>query len=305
MSFLRKLFHLDKKKVTKKNSITGRNHTFEVPYLSRLEGTKLLPGQSLIFRGIITSPQDFIINFTDGGAVELDEDTTKLDNRLLSMRVDMASKQIYFNACIDDEWGKTGIVKHDWVNGDEFDIRIRAYDKLYEIFVDHKLIAKFAHYKPLSDVTHVYVNGGITLYMVNYEGKFYSIPYGAEIPGCFVAGKKLFVSGLIKKTAKSFDIELQARDGVALRMRILVNDKKMFCNSQIDSKWGSDQRISKQTFPFKRKRTFDLLVYCEESKFILYVNDCLLGSYEHRLNCADIDKVSIDGDIILLGVHLK
>uniref|UniRef100_A0A0K0DUX2 Galectin n=1 Tax=Strongyloides stercoralis TaxID=6248 RepID=A0A0K0DUX2_STRER len=304
-ALIRKLFKLDKKVVTKKNSITGRNHPFNVPYLSRLEGLQLLPGQSVIIRGLIIGKQDFIINLTNGGCVELDEEVTKLDDRLLTMRVDLPTKKIYFNACINDEWGKTGSVKHSWENGDEFDIRIRCHEKEYEIFVDHKLVAKFAHYKPLTEVTHVYINGGVQLYNVSWEGKYYNVPYEADIPGNFYPGRKLYVSGLVKKIAKSFEIKFHSGNNIALKLKPQLSDKKILCNTFTEDKWGNDTRIGKDFFPFKKKRTFDLLVYCEDTKFVIYVDDCPVGVYDHKVNCRNIDKISIDGDIILHGVHLK
>jgi hypothetical protein len=54
-AILRKIFSLwhRKKPLTHKNSITGRNNTFPVPYLAKLEGGRLDAGQSLVIRGII------------------------------------------------------------------------------------------------------------------------------------------------------------------------------------------------------------------------------------------------------------
>lgn len=53
------------------------------------------------------------------------------------------------NACIDNEYGKEGIIKHKYKVGDEFDIRIRSHEEEFEIYLDHKLVARFAHYRPL------------------------------------------------------------------------------------------------------------------------------------------------------------
>lgn len=322
-SLIRKLFGYKRKKITKKDSITGRNNSFPVPYLSKLEGNQLEPGQSLIVRGIIVgekgqvstqnslSSNEFVINLTNGPRVELDADTPVLDDRLLCMRVEMnpKRKRLHLNACINNEWGKEGTVKHKWQTGDEFDIRIRCNQDEFEIFVDHKLSVRFGHYLPLTQITHIYINGCVELYSVSWEGRTYSVPYIADIPGNFYPGRRLYVSGLIKKRAKQFHLDLCAGVNIALRITgRLGSHKILVCNTRTENEeWGEEQRfeLKGDEFPFRRKKTFDLLIYCEESKFIVYIDDCLLGKYDHRINPRIIDRLCIEGDLILHGVHLK
>ncbi|VDO52792.1 unnamed protein product [Haemonchus placei] len=149
-SFLRRFFGPKKPRLTRKDSITGRNKTLffilisgisfpvfpsfkgrecvcvekrdphlrfavtsanvnvprGVPYLSRLEGNQLQPGQSLIVRGVITGTDSFVVNLTSGPIVEAEEGGEILDNRLLSIRCDISKNRICFNACVDGEWGK-------------------------------------------------------------------------------------------------------------------------------------------------------------------------------------------------------
>uniref|UniRef100_A0A7E4VPN6 Galectin n=1 Tax=Panagrellus redivivus TaxID=6233 RepID=A0A7E4VPN6_PANRE len=302
---LRKVFGLHRKKVTQKNSITGRNNSFPVPYLSKLEGNALLPGQSLIVRGIIVGKEEFVINLTGGPRVELDADTPVLDDRLICIRVDIARKKAFLNACINGEWGREGSVKAKWAPGDEFDIRIRCLEDEYEIFIEHKLVAKFAHYVPLSQVSHIYVNGDVELFSVSWEGKFYSVPYAADVPGNFYPGRKLYVSAMAKKKAKHFFIDFHAGQDIALRVNPRFPAKNIVANTRSGQTWGTEQRLQNDEFPFKRKRNFDLLIYCEENRFIMYVNDCLVGTFEHRMSPRAIDKLTIEGDLVLQGVHLK
>ncbi|KAL3114557.1 hypothetical protein niasHT_014364 [Heterodera trifolii] len=309
-SLLRKLFGYRRKKVTKKDSITGRNNSFPVPYLSKLEGNQLQPGQSLIVRGIIISSDEFVINLTNGPRVELDDEVRTLDDRLLCMRVEMGQKRrkVHLNACINGEWGREALIKHKWRNGDEFDIRVRCHEDEFELFIDHKLCARFAHYVPLSTISHIYINGGIELYSVSWEGRTYSVPYAADIPGNFYPGRRLYVSGVFKKRAKQFTLDLCAGANIALRFSPkLKAPKKVICNSRADQQnWeGEEQLEQEEDFPFKRSKAFDLLVYCEDSKFIIYVDDCLVGKYTHRINPRTIDRLCIEGDIVLHGVHLK
>lgn len=186
----------------------------EVPYLSRLDGNQLQPGQSLIARGYITGDlirddeagiwimkgenttvsvnrqwfwrgsltevssfpgsEGFIVNLTSGPNVELDEDETgELDDRLLALRVDLTKGKVFLNACINGQWGKEAFVKQSYKEGDEFDIRIRCFEQHFEIYVEHKLIANFKHYVPMSNISHIYVTGDVRLYAVSWEGKLY------------------------------------------------------------------------------------------------------------------------------------
>lgn len=304
-SFLRKLFGAQTKRVTQKDSITGRNNTFPVPYLSKLEGNQLQPGQSLIVRGVIIGRNEFIISLTNGSKVEKEDENDTLDNRLFVLRVNIALSKVFLNACIDNEWGREGSVKHKWATGDEFDVRLRCHDKYFEIFVDHKLVAQFAYYVPLSHITHIYINGDVELYTVSWEGKYYQVPYAADIPGNFYPGRKLYVSAFVRKNAKQFVVDFHAGTDVAFRFNPRVASKKLIRNTRSEDRWGTEEKDLDTSFPFKKKRAFDLLFFCEENRFLIYMDDCLLGTYTHRMSPNDIDKLCIDGDVELQGVHLK
>ncbi|VDN21160.1 unnamed protein product [Gongylonema pulchrum] len=241
---------------------------------------------------LVRCRNEFIINLTNGPRVEKEEENDTLDNRLLVIRASISQRRIYLNACIGGEWGREGSVKHKWAPGDEFDIRIRCHDKFFEIFIDHKLVAKFAYYVPISNITHIYINGDAELYSVSWEGKYYQIPYAADIPGNFYPGRKLYISAVTKKRAK--------------QSRLLVDHlQRLIRNTRSEERWGKEENSLKMSFPFRKKRAFDLLFFCDEDRFVCYVDDCLIGSYTHRMSPRDIDKLCIDGDVELQGVHLK
>uniref|UniRef100_A0A0N5AZY2 Galectin n=1 Tax=Syphacia muris TaxID=451379 RepID=A0A0N5AZY2_9BILA len=276
-----------------------------VPYLSKLEGNHLQPGQSLIVRGFITESNEFIISLTGGPKVEKEDGDDYLDNRLLLIRVNIAKRRIYLNACINGEWGKEGSVKHKWKPGDEFDVRLRSMEKHFEIYVEHKLVANFAYYVPVANITHIYINGDVELYTVSWEGKFYQIPYAADIPGNFHPGRKLYISAILKRKGKQFIADFYSGSDIAFRIKPRIIDKKLSKNTRFQDQWGTENNSIETSFPFKHNRSFDLMIYCEESRFLIYVNDCLTSVYDHRMNPRSIDKLGIDGDIELLGVHLK
>ncbi|KIH62279.1 galactoside-binding lectin [Ancylostoma duodenale] len=131
------------------------------------------------------------------------------------------------------------------------------------------------------------------------------VPYAADIPGNFYAGRRLFVSGIVPKAAKQFSIDFHAGTELATRIKTIFPMKKVLRTSRTNDRWGPEERIGDADFPFKRKHTFDLLIYCGENKFEIFVNDCPFASIDHRVPSNQINKLSIDGDIVLLGVHLK
>ncbi|PIC32871.1 hypothetical protein B9Z55_013052 [Caenorhabditis nigoni] len=309
-SIFRRLLSIRKPKkvLTRKDSITGRNHTFEVPYLSRLDGNQLQPGQSLIARGYITGGEGFIVNLTSGPNVELDDDESgQLDDRLLALRVDLSKGKVFLNACINGQWGKEAFVKQSYKEGDEFDIRVRCFEQHFEIYVEHKLIANFKHYVPMSNISHIYVTGDVRLYAVSWEGKLYNMPYTADIPGNFYVGRKLFVSAIADKKPKDLNIDFFAGEDVPFKMNASFVQKKIQRSSEISGTKSSPETSfeGKNKFPLKGKRSFDILIYAADDKFLVFINDVLYCTFDHRMPAAKIERLQITGDIQLIGVHIK
>lgn len=108
----------------------------------------------------------------------------------------------------------------------------RIFNVALQIFIEHKLVARFAHYVPLTNISHIYINGDVELYSVSWEGKYYvsvslrpktnlllqAIPYAADIPGNFYPGRKLYVSALAKNRAKQFTIDFHSGEEIACRV---------------------------------------------------------------------------------------
>ncbi|VDM56620.1 unnamed protein product [Angiostrongylus costaricensis] len=254
---------------------------------------------------LIKGTDSFVLNLTSGPVVESNGSGEALSDRLLSIRCDIAKGKVCFNACVNGEWGKEGDIKHRFKLHGEFDIRVRCFEDQFHIYVEHRLVAKFAHYVPMSRVSHVYVNGDVLLYCVSWEGKFYQMPYVADIPGNFYVGRRLFVSGLMLKAAKQFQIDLYAGSDIACRVIVALPSKKVLRTTRLNDHWEPQLRIGDSEFLFKRKQTFDLLLYCGEDRFEMLVNDCPFANFPHRIPASQINKLSIEGDISLLGVHLK
>lgn len=55
----------------------------------------------------------------------------------------------------------------------------------------------------------------------NNQLHFQQVPYAADIPGNFYAGRRLFVSGIVPKAAKQFSIDFHAGTELATRIRTI------------------------------------------------------------------------------------
>jgi hypothetical protein len=293
--FFSKLFGGKKKKAVPMRS--GRADTWPVPYLSRLDGNRLQPGQSVVVRGFVTGENRFEINLSCGPKVDGDDDIP------LHLSARMDEKKLVMNSRKGGEWGKEERVKIPFKVGQEFDLRIRAHDDKYEIFANHKEIHQYDHRQPLSSVSHIYVTGSVELFTCSWEGKYYSVPYEAGIPGNFYSGRKLYVSGEPEKGAKEFAVNLHAGNDIAFQFNVRFNEKAVVRNSKRGNEWGNEEREGK--FPFDKKATFDLVIQCEDHTFKCIVDGNEFCNFAHRMSPKDIEKLGIEGDVELQGVHLK
>lgn len=74
---------------------------------------------------------------------------------------------------------------------------------------------------------------------------------------------------MTKKKAKQFFIDFHSGQDIAFRVNPRFPVKKIISNTKIGQNWGTEEKMENEPFPFRRKRNFDLLIYCEENKFLV------------------------------------
>ncbi|VDM23137.1 unnamed protein product, partial [Wuchereria bancrofti] len=138
-----------------------------VPYRSKLT-EPFEPGQTLMVKGKTAEDSvRFTINLHNTAA-----DFSGNDVPLhVSIRFDEG--KIVFNTFSKGEWGKEERKSNPYKKGDDIDIRIRAHDSKYTIYVDQKEVKEYEHRVPLSSVTHFSIDGDVLITYIHWGGKYY------------------------------------------------------------------------------------------------------------------------------------
>jgi len=270
-------------------------HFLRVPYLAKLDNV-IQPGQSLVIRGTPIG-QKFDINLTVGPNVQnyMGEDIG------LHFSWRQKEKAIIMNSFEHGSWKKEekhgGGVIHE---GQPFDLRIRAHDDRFEIFLEHKRLADFQHRLPLSTLSHIFITGDVRLQALAWEGNYYSMPYRGGFPGNFVVGKKLFVTGLVEKDAKQFAINLYSGNNIAFHYNPRLSEKAVVRNSQTGGTWGKEEKEG--TIPFSKNKQFDLVIQSEGDALQVYVNGEHHVAFKNRIPPDQIDGLGVTGDLQLQSI---
>jgi galectin-7 len=273
------------------------NTVLPLPYLSKLDG-QVLPGQSVVVKGVVTGPNGFDISLVAGPRADLDPIPFKLSAKT-------KDKKIILNNFKNGAWDKEEKKSSPLKEGEAFDIRIRAHDTKFHIYCNHKELCEWDYKQPLITVTHLFITGEIELKEVTWGGKFYPVPYEVGIEGGFPAGKKLTVSGFVEKKAKRFHVNLiTARGGdIPLHIDVRLDEKTVVRNGQFQGKWGAEEREGK--LPTERESIFDITIVNEPFAYQIYFNGNHFASFAHRADPGAGKGIDIAGDLELHSVAVK
>jgi len=270
-------------------------HCLRIPYLAKLDNT-IQPGQSLIVRGVATGKK-FDINLATGPNVE----GYSGDNVALHISWRQQEKAIVLNSFESGQWKKEE--RHGGASikeGEPFDLRVRAHDDRFEIFLQHKKFADFTYRLPVNVITHIFATGDLRLQALAWEGNYYPVPYRGGIPGHFTPGKKLFITGLPDKDVKKIQINLYAGHDIAFHFNPRFSDKVVVRNSQRGGVWETEEREGK--FPFAKDKQFDIVIVSEGDALQVYVNGEHQSSFKNRVPPNQIDGLGIEGDLQLQAI---
>jgi len=266
--------------------------SLRLPYVAKLDST-INPGQSLIVRGQPNGDR-FDINFTKGP-------DSNQDDIVFHMSCRLKQKEYVMNTKENGQWGKEEVHKMHLEKGTPFYIRIRCHENHFEVFADGKELCEFKYRSPLHNVTHVDVNGQLTLNSVGWEGNYYSVPYKAAIPGRFGPGHKVFVSLLPEDD--QFSLNLMVGEDIAFHFNPRFFSKNTVNNSQFGGNWGKEEVQKK--FPFEKKKTTDVLLVCEGEQFSAYVNGEPYCTFAHRIDSTQINQLYITGKMDLQVINFE
>uniref|UniRef100_A0AC35U8E2 Galectin n=1 Tax=Rhabditophanes sp. KR3021 TaxID=114890 RepID=A0AC35U8E2_9BILA len=271
---------------------------YPVPYRTKLT-EPFEPGQTLIVKGKTAEDSvRFTLNLHSATA-----DFSGNDVPLhISVRFDEG--KIVLNTFTKGEWGKEERKSNPYKKGDEIDIRVRAHDNRFSIFVNQKEIKEYEHRAPLSSITHMSIDGDLLVTFIHWGGKYYPVPYESGIGGDGIApGKALLIFGVPEKKGKHFHVNLLKKNGdIAFHFNLRFDEKAVVRNTLINNVWGNEEREGK--LPFEKGVGFDLEIKNEEFGFQVFVNGERFTTYAHRLDPNEISGLQIAGDVEITGVQL-
>lgn len=269
---------------------------FTVPYLSRLEGGGLQPGQTLFIKGTKTG-ENFNVLFLTGASPDSADVA-------FSLGAHGKDKQIVLNDKKGGKAGKEEKCKYAVKDGEPIDLRVRAHDNKFDIYLNLKIVAQFEYRQPLSTINHLYIDGAVDLQEVSWGGKYYPVPYQAGIDGGFTPGKKLVVCGVPEKKCEGFQINFVTSDNqTAFHFNPRFNKKTIIRNAFLNNAWGNEESEGK--FPFSGDQAFDVQIVNEPYAFQVFVNNNHFCAFAHRTDPNVIKGLKIEGDVELHGVHVK
>lgn len=275
---------------------------YPVPYRSQLQD-KMEPGQTLSLQGKVAEGAEnedradggsFFINFHAGGV-------GPQNNIVFHISVRFNEKEVVMNTFQNGEWGKEERKKNPFKEGEKFDLRIRAHNDKFELIANQKDFYEYEHRMPLSEITHITIDGPITLDHVLWGGKYYPVPYEAGINGGLKPGKRLYVTGMPK--GDSFHVNLITDSGdIALHFNPRFKEKKVVRNSQVNGEWMNEEREG--DFTFEKKETFDIVVQNTDFAFQTFVNGERFGTFAHRMDPNSVTGLQVGGEVELSGIHI-
>ncbi|KAM6174488.1 galectin-9 isoform 3-T3 [Erethizon dorsatum] len=146
------------------------------------------------------------------------------------------------------------------------------------------------------------VNPGIVPTM--YSNQNYPIPYFTSIPGGLHPSRVITVSGVILPNAKRFNINLRCGSDIAFHLNPRLDENTVVRNTQIQGRWGSEERRLPVTMPFRQGQSFLVAIICEGHCYRVTLDGQHLLEYAHRLkDLRAINHLEVAGDIQLTHVQ--
>ncbi|MBW04536.1 Galectin-9, partial [Eschrichtius robustus] len=215
--------------------------------------------------------------------------------------------------------------------GCPFELCFLVQSSEFKVMVNKNLFTQYAHRVPFHRVNAICVTGAVQLSYISfqtqtiihtvqstpgqmfpnpmippmaYPNPSYPIPFFTSIPGGLYPSKSITVSGTILSNAQRFYINLCSGRDIAFHLNPRFDEDAVVRNTQINSRWGSEERSLSRQMPFFRGQSFSVWIMCEASFLKLAVDGQHLCEYYHRLkNLPAINSLEVGGDIQLTYVQ--
>uniref|UniRef100_A0A8C7E6G0 Galectin n=1 Tax=Naja naja TaxID=35670 RepID=A0A8C7E6G0_NAJNA len=225
--------------------------------------------------------------------------------------------------------------KYDMVfrKGHPFETRFLVNISSFVVLVDGKLYLEFKHRIPLSRVDTIGISGELDVVSISFQGpitypvcsnpvfptfsqpsaypigqcfqpQIYPLPYRGTIYGGLFPSKSIIVSGSVSPSAQRFHINLKAGNDTAFHFNPRFDENAIVRNSNLNMRWGSEERHLPFGMPLMRGQPFTIWIQCEAHCFKVAVNGLHQFEYNHRIhNLLQINLLEVDGDITLANIQ--
>uniref|UniRef100_A0A8C5RXY0 Galectin n=1 Tax=Laticauda laticaudata TaxID=8630 RepID=A0A8C5RXY0_LATLA len=103
---------------------------------------------------------------------------------------------------------------------------------------------------------------------------------------------------------QKFHINLKAGNNTAFHLNPRFDENTIVRNSNLNMRWGSEERHLPCGMPLLRGQPFTIWIQCEAHCFKVAVNGLHQFEYNHRIhNLLQINLLEVDGDITLANIQ--
>ncbi|KAK6640471.1 hypothetical protein RUM44_012165 [Polyplax serrata] len=132
-------------------------------------------------------------------------------------------------------------------------------------------------------------------------------PFNEYLPEELYQGRTIEVRGKLQENARRFSINLSTGKtddaDLALHFNPRFDRRLIIRNHRIKNKWGVEEILALQHFPFKTGRNFSVLIFVADEQFFISVNRMHYCAFTFRIPVEKVKCLIIVGDVQLERVR--
>ncbi|XP_061847032.1 galectin-8 isoform X2 [Colius striatus] len=289
-----------------------------MPYVGTILGG-LLPGELIVIHGSIPDNADrFQVDLQCGSSINPRADVAFHFNPRFKR-----SGCVVCNTLEGEKWGYEEITyEMPFQKGKSFEIIIMILKDKFQVAVNKKHLLLYNHRIKLERIDTLGIYGNVHIRTIEFVSNSLQdsqpsslgvtninteneVPYVGKLDTALCPGRTIVIKGEVKKSPKSFAINLKTSDSkdIALHLNPRMQKKVFVRNSYLCDSWGEEEKEIGY-FPFSPGMYFELIIFCDAHQFNVALNGVHILEYKHRFKQLEkITLVEIIGDVQLLGVR--
>jgi len=209
-------------------------------------------------------------------------------------------QSIVMNSEHNGKWQKEERIQNTFTKNRPFRIDVQITNDAFVISHDNGMPYAFNYRIKPQNITKVAIDGQVKISRIYYGYPTFSKP--KEIPGGMQPGRQVVIKGTPNGNAERFTIDLNDANGnTALHLSTRFSEGAVVRNSKNNNQWGQEERGG--SFPFSKNQPFQLQILCDPQSFKIAVNGQHFADFQHRMDAANVQTVTVIGD--LSGVDVQ